>query len=76
MLKTVLSLFISVILSIFMFVVIQHALLTASVMFYEEGCKDAGLKLKQDYGSQYQAYMDRFCDARIKMIKNEFKIEE
>jgi hypothetical protein len=76
MLGRLMSAFFIIVCATLAFTMIHQAFLIFSVSFYEEGCKDAGLKLRRDYGPKYQVYMDRFCSARVKMIKREFNIEE
>lgn len=61
-------------------VILLGALLHGSYNFigvssWGSGCFDAADKLGRDYGPEYKAYMDRFCDKKIEEYKKQFKLE-
>jgi hypothetical protein len=50
--------------------------ITIAAAAWNEGCNEAALKLKKDYGDEYGMYMNRFCKARTKAIIKYLEVEE
>lgn len=55
---------------------LNRAYIVIGVSSWNEGCKEASMKMGMVYGLQYQGYLDKFCNARLNHMNEEFQLED
>jgi len=54
--------------------ILDRAYYVVAVYAYSSGCSAASEKLGKDYGPEYKAYMNKFCDDQYNQIQQKFKL--
>lgn len=76
MIKKVLYTVVILVSAVLLSMMVRQGYMVMGIESIYEGCIEASLRLKNDYGEPQEAYMKRFCDFRNKVLKEEFQIEE
>lgn len=57
-------------------VMLNQAYIIIGVSSWHSGCEEAAVKFGKDYGLEYQTYMQKFCNARLMQMQQQFQMEQ